>query len=179
MTLMKIFMGIYIAVLMFLGAGCSQVVETGKSFWGSSTKALEEARIHAVSQNYACSFTECFETVLSLARDKTEKAAYDKWLGKNKEMDAQKEESDAQDPQRIPPPTGNGFFDIFIKDKTKRMIVVMGIAGNVDTTEVGLFFTRYSQDAMRVEVTSLSTSAKNRVAKAVFDLLDQHFASVN
>lgn len=159
--------------------GCSQTQEVVKEFWGSSTRALEEARANAIAQNYKCSFDECFEAVLSLARSKEEQKLYSHWIEKSQQAQPSENDSADQKKKLVPLPVTEGFFDVFIKDKTKRMIVVMGIVGNVDTTEIGIFFTRYRQDAMRVEISSLSTTAKVKVAKAVFEALDKKFGAVN
>ena len=159
--------------------GCAQSQEVVKKIWGSSTEALEEARANAVAQNYVCTFDDCFDAVLGLARSKEETSAYSQWIEKSKE--AQPSDDDTEDTKKelVPVPITKGFFDVFLKDRSKRVIVVMGVAGNVDTTEIGIFFTRYRQDAMRIEISSLSTSAKERVAKAVFEALDKRFATVN
>ena len=53
----------------------------------------------------------------------------------------------------------------------------MGIAGNVDTTEVGIFFDDMGQGTVRVEISSLSSTAKRKVAKAVFAELEKHFST--
>ncbi len=66
-------------------------------------------------------------------------------------------------------------FDIFIKDKMKKHIVLMGIKGSVDTTEVGIFFTELNQEEVKIEVTSLSTNAKEKVADLFFPQLNQVF----
>src|SRR5438105_841828 len=93
-------------------SGCSPVVETVKTVWGSSTRALEDARDEAIKKTYHCPYDECFDAVLSLARNEPSLT-----------------------------PTSPKFFDIFIKDRVKSHIIVMGIKGNVDTTEVGIFLT--------------------------------------
>ena len=58
------------------------------------------------------------------------------------------------------------------------LIVVMGIEGNVDTTEVGIFFTQPNLTTVKLEVSSLSSNAKRRVAQVIFDELDLRFSSV-
>jgi len=52
------------ALLVFLG-GCAQTAEIGKTVWGSSTRALEEARVSAITKNYACGYFNCFNQILS------------------------------------------------------------------------------------------------------------------
>ena len=66
-------------------------------------------------------------------------------------------------------------YTIFIKDKNQMHIVLMGVKGQVNTTEVGIFFTRLS-NGTKVDVTSLSTNAKRKVADVVFDQLTHAFS---
>lgn len=129
--------------------GCSQVAETGKSIWGSSTAALEQARVNALRRTYVCALDECFDAVLSLANNE----------------------------EALKPQTEK-LFDVFLKDRRKAHIVVMGIAGNVDTTEIGIFFDDMGQDTIRIEISSLSSSAKAKAARAVFEELDLRFPTL-
>ena len=112
-------------------------IETAKTIWGSSTRALEEARKDALRKTYETNFTECFDAVLTIADD--------------------------------------ADYLVFIKDRNKRHLVVMGIPGNVDTTEVGIFFAELEGLKTEVEITSLSTTAKEKVAAVVFENLDKKF----
>jgi hypothetical protein len=114
--------------------------------WGTSTTALELARSDALRKTYTCDLKECYEAALSLARN---------------------EES-------LEPQTEK-FFDVFLKDPRQRHIVVMGIQGSVDTTEVGIFFDDLGEGAVRLEISSLSASAKKKAARAVFEEFDQRF----
>ncbi len=66
-------------------------------------------------------------------------------------------------------------YAIFKKDEIKGYMVIMGIAGAVNTTEVGLFFVELSDTQTRLELASLSTHAKRIVAKALFHGLDVKF----
>ncbi len=59
-----------------LTSGCVRLKESGlkvkeiaKSFWGSSTRVLEEARPQALSKNYPCPVNECFDTILDIAHE--------------------------------------------------------------------------------------------------------------
>ena len=126
--------------------GCASFTETAKSVWGTSITPLELARTDALRKTYTCDLKECYEAALSLARN---------------------EESLEPQTQKL--------FDVFLKDSRRRHIVVMGIQGNVDTTEVGIFFDDLGQDTVRIEISSLSTSAKKKVARAVFEEFDQRF----
>lgn len=154
-------------VLIFLG-GCSQVMETSKVIWGSSTKALEKARVDAIDKTYHCSFDDCFDAVLGLSR---EKPVYVRsYNEEGKEID--------EEGQVVEEPVSTGDFDVFIKNRAKRHIVVMGIAGSVDSTEVGIFFSQPSLTTIKLEISSLSSSAKRKVAQMVFDELDLRFSAV-
>ena len=133
-----------------VASGCSPVAETIRTVWGSSTRALEDARESAIKKTYRCPYDDCFDVVLSLARN-----------------------------EPVLTSTNPKFFDVFIKDRIKSHIVVMGIKGNVDTTEVGIFLMEDQKDVITFEVSSLSTTAKEKVAKAVFEELDRHFTAVN
>ena len=74
-------------------------------------------------------------------------------------------------------PDPGGFFDVFIDNRTKKHIVVMGIPGNVETTEVGIFFSQPSLTTVKLEVSSKSSNAKRKVAEAVFDELNLRFSA--
>jgi hypothetical protein len=128
-------------------AGCSYVADFPKTVWGSSTRALESARDEAVKKEYVCSLDDCFAAVLTLNR---------------------------RDESTIP--LTEKFFDVFIKNRIKRHLVVMRIKGNVNTTEVGIFFVRPTRTTVRIEISSLSSSAKEKVSNAVFQELDLRFS---
>ena len=64
----------------------------------------------------------------------------------------------------------------FKKAGKKKHIIVMGIKGNVDTTEVGIFFTNPNVSTVKLEISSLSSSAKRTVAETLFKELDQQFS---
>ena len=129
--------------------GCATIKEAGQSFWGSSTRDLAKARRHALSQSYACELAQCFEEVLKLKRT-------------------------APAP-KLATEVDTGTFDVFIQDRDKRYLVVMGIRGNVDTTEVGIFFDKDSSGGTKIDVASLSDSAKRKVAEAIFNALSEKF----
>lgn len=130
--------------------GCSTITEPVKVVLGTSTRALENSRIDAVSETYNCNYRECFNAVLALDR-------------KNIELQ----------------PINEKFFNVFQKSWEKRLVVVMGVKGQVDTTEVGIFFVNDQQDSTTVEISSLSSSAKRKVADAVFAELQAQFNKVN
>jgi len=64
---------------------------------------------------------------------------------------------------------------IFKKDEIKGYIVVMGVKGAVNTTEIGVFFDELSDTQTRIEISSLSTNAKRKVAHGLFHGLDIAF----
>jgi hypothetical protein len=141
----KVFEFILMLSILLSVEGCAQTTETAKVIWGSSTRALEDARTEAISKTHNSSFNDCFNGVLSLARNEGSQ------------------------------PLNKKVFEIFQKDFIKGVIVVMGIKGNVETTEVGIFFMEHGPQMTKVEISSLSRSAKEKVAEAVFAELDRRF----
>ena len=166
---------IFTICLLAFVMGCAQITEPVKVIWGSSTKALEDARVDAISKTYRCSFTACYDAVLSFAR--VRKAHAQRIL----EEEALEEEAlDAQDDNNVPAEVVNkNYFDIFINNRKKRHMVVMGIPGNIETTEAGIFFSQPNLTTVKIEVTSLSSSAKRKVAKFVFDELSLRFSEAH
>ena len=62
-----------ICLIVVCSAGCSclkktalNVIEAPKIIWGSSTRALEQARDRAVSRSFECRFEECFDAVIKM-----------------------------------------------------------------------------------------------------------------
>ncbi|MDP2654767.1 MAG: hypothetical protein Q8Q08_12175 [Candidatus Omnitrophota bacterium] len=133
------------------GSGCAHVTETGKTLWGSSTRQLESARDGAVAKTYRCAFADCFDTVLKLTADLPAGATEEQI---------------------------KNHMVLFIKNPAKKMIVVMGVPGSVDTTEVGIFFTPSGNGALKVDLSSLSSSAKANAAELVFKQLGQFHEEV-
>jgi hypothetical protein len=148
-------------VLLFLCvsfAGCSRLVETSKTIWGSSTRVLEDARVDSISHSFVCDIDDCFDAVLSMEIVQKDTDV---------DVDAEADKESEQKPEKP--------FTVFIKDRVKSHIIVYGIPGNVDTTEVGIFFARDGSDAIRIDVASLSSSAKQKVADAIFKELSIRF----
>ena len=123
-------------------------LEMGRTVWGSSIRSLEEARGDGFQKTYVCRFDECFDAVLTLDR--------------KKEAEANLKET----------------FAVFMKDRVRSVIVAIGIFGQVDTTEVGIFFDRVEDGKYAVEISSLSTAAKEKVALLVFNKLNESFQEV-
>ena len=112
-------------------------VEVGKTLWGSSTRALEQARDKAITKTYNKSYWDCVRSAIAVVNKK-------QWV-------------------------------IFKKDEIKGYMVVMGVKGCVNTTEIGIFFDVLSDNQTRVEISSLSTNDKRKVAKGLFHGLDTAF----
>ncbi|MBI5149530.1 MAG: hypothetical protein HZA28_02000 [Candidatus Omnitrophica bacterium] len=169
---------IFLTVLVIATAGCARLSEPFKVIWGTSTTALENARLSGLRKTYTCSFTECYDAVLSLARTQEEQEVNAK--REEEAKNASKEGKETPPGQEVvleqKPAVEEKFFDVFLKDPRQKHIVVIGIVGNVDTTEVGIFFDEVKPSTIRVEISSLSGTAKRRVAKAVFEALDKRFS---
>ncbi|MCK5213850.1 MAG: hypothetical protein KAR05_00670 [Candidatus Omnitrophica bacterium] len=137
---------IFIAfILCCISVSCSPIIEFSKTVWGSSTRRLEQARVDAAKETFSCSLDECFDIVLKMAQS----------------------DADAQ------PPRGE-FFDVFIKNRKKRHIVIMRVPGTIDTTAVGIFFTPLDEKT-HIDVSSLSTNAKQVAAKLIFDEIKKNY----
>lgn len=172
----KAFVCCFIVVL----SGCARLTEPARVIWGSSTAALERARAEGLRKTYACSFTECYESVLSLARTEQEQEAKAKQEeeAKNASGEGTQIQPGQESGQEQKFAADGKFFDVFLKDPRQRHIVVIGIQGNVDTTEVGIFFEETGPSVIKIEISSLSGTAKQRVASAVFNALDKRFSPV-
>lgn len=124
--------------------------EFAKVILGTSTRKLEEARRTAEVAKYECTFEQCFDAVLSLA--------HNGFAGE--------------------PVSGEPYFDVFQKDRIKSYIVAMGVPGQINTTEVGIFFVTLAPHTMQIEVSSLSSGAKQKVARRVFQELGMRFKKI-
>lgn len=133
---------ILITAVVFLFSSCSvwdNTAEVGKTLWGSSTRALEQARDNAMTKTYDKPYWDCVRSSITYAKKH--------WV-------------------------------IFKKDEIKGYMVVMGVKGCVNTTEIGVFFDELSDHKTRIEITSLSTNAKRKVAKWLFHGLDIAFGYI-
>lgn len=164
---------LYLFLSLLLLIGCSHIAEPFKVIWGSSTRALEEARVDGISQSFTCTFDECFDAVLKLGRSvPLADLGYPESAASAQSMPSFSLEEDT----RL---IDDGVFDVFIKDRIKGHIIVMGVRGNVNSTEVGIFFTRPEKGTIKIDISSLSDTAKRKVAGAVFKALDQQFKRIN
>ena len=69
----------------------------------------------------------------------------------------------------------NKGYIVFKKDEVRGVLIVMGVPGAVNTTEVGVFFVELNDNQTRVELTSLSTNAKRLLSNSLFHGLDVAF----
>ncbi len=66
-------------------------------------------------------------------------------------------------------------LDIFIKERRRKLIVLMGFEGVTNTTEVGIFLTPITDVQTKLEVVSLSSSAQRIATELIFSQLDDKF----
>ena len=144
-----------IVLLLAVLQGCASPVEVTRKFWGSSMQSLEDGRTTALTDTLPCDFDECFDAILAMKR--LEPSPFDNTIMRDLKKDAP------------------DYYDIFLQDRLKGIIVLMGIKGNVNTTEVGIFLTSVDGATTRLEVVSLSTSAKERAAAILFRELHTKF----
>ena len=130
-------------------AGCSRLLDYPRAVWGFSTRALEEARANAVQETFPCDVDACFNAVLQL--------------------------TEADD--STTPPTEK-VFDLFMRNRRKSVIVLMGVPDSVDTTEVGVFFAVLEPQKIQVDISSLSTNARERAAEIIFKALGEQYPEV-
>ncbi len=163
---MKKIRWIYFAVAILSFGGCGILKEEAKILWGSSTQALEEARIESLKASFSCPWETCFDSVVRYANVETQHVLDEK-------INAEKmnQPVNPADEQTIKVKN----FEVFLQDRRRRIIVLMGVPGSVNTTEVGVFFTPLENAATGVEVSSLSTSAKIKVADILFSHLGKEF----
>ena len=135
--------------------GCAPIQEAGRTLWGSSTRALEKSRDEALIQSFNCSLDACYDTAL--------------------ELTGQGQQPASPPPAELSLGQAQDTFVLFSEDRRVHLFVVMGVPGSINTTEVGVFFTSVRADVVRVEVASLSSYAKTRVADALFAYLARRF----
>lgn len=140
-------------------------MEISKTIWGSSTRALENARKEAVTKDYPCSIDACFDAVTRLTQGDKQKDFKNQFQEEGEEPE-EEEEAAPENPR---------IFTPFIIDERRKLIVLMGVPGNIDTTEVGVFFTGLDSQNTKVEISSLSSSAKANAADIIFDALTKEF----
>ncbi|MBF0483674.1 MAG: hypothetical protein HQL25_03100 [Candidatus Omnitrophica bacterium] len=153
--------------LCVFAAGCSFVQESGRKVWGTSTEHLSPAHLKALSKVYTCNYDDCYDTVLTLTQ-----VAQELKLDVKSNNPLLKDKSD-------PNKKVYGPYSVFIDDRLRGIIVFMDVPGQVDTTEVGVFFTKFARtNEIKIQVTSLSTRARDKAAQMIFSLLDKQYTSV-
>lgn len=161
-------------------------VETLKVLWGSSTRALEEARGEAISQSYSCRFDDCFNAIVGLGRGfrssqaqgiETVFSSMGEEMGQADAEAETAQTAESLEDQSIQEPVAvsKDSYYVFIQNKIKKYIVVMDIPGTINTTEVGIFFSNPDEQTTHVEVASLSPLAKEKIAALVFHQLETLF----
>lgn len=151
----------------------SNVIESPKVVWGSSTRALEKARRAAISKAFACSFQECFDAVAAIAVDAQDDLETPEEKQAREEKEAQEEGT-----FKTVDLLADQSFKIFIKDPRKKLLVIYNIPGSVDTTEVGVFFVPADDKKVTLEISSLSTNAKQTAARIIFEKLAKQYIEV-
>ena len=136
---------ISLSFLLAIVLGCGGVQECAKTLWGSSTRALEAARADGIRRYARCSYRECFQSVQSFIA------------------------REAKTPSQ---PEG---LVMFAESQARRYIVVMGIPGSIDTTEVGIFFEPVDEDWTIIDISSLSSSAAAMLSEMLLPALEQDY----
>ncbi len=163
---MKIMNLVFFIFVLFSLMGCAAFKEEAKLLWGSSTQALEEARTESLKSTFSCSWDQCFSSVIKYANSETQQ------LPQNVFADGVTKEPNKTSDQKT---TTVKNLDVFIEDRDRKIIVVMGVPGSVNTTEVGIFFSPTPNVGTLVEISSLSSSAKAKAADIIFALLGKEF----
>lgn len=134
-------------LLLPLLASCGTVTETAKAIWGSSTKALEAARVDAPSRTFRCDRDACMDVVAGMTVE---------------DLD--------QDPPRLK------SFSLFSQNRRTGVLVLMDVPGMINTTEVGVFFDPLPEEGgVKVDVASLSSHAEQNASDILFAELAQQF----
>ncbi len=147
-------------------AGCAAIEEDAKLLWGSSTQALEDARNESLKETFSCPAQECFLSVIKFAEVQTPQISDDKL-----NVSKMNQPAKASDQKTVKVKN----FEVFLRDSSRNIIVLMGVPGSVNTTEVGVFFTPLENAKTAVEISSLSTSAKIKAADMIFEQLGKEF----
>lgn len=130
-------------------SSCAWVQDFPRTAWGSSIRVLSAKRSEAASDVFLCDREKCFDFVVGLTRP----------FGSKEEGDS-------------------GKVILFAKDPKKNYLIVMGVPGNVDTTEVGVFFDQLPDQQTRIEISSLSLRAKDAAAEMIFKRISEVCAPV-
>lgn len=69
-------------------------------------------------------------------------------------------------------------YEVFISDRANNRIVVMGVPGGIETTEIGIFITPLKLKESKIEVVSLSSIAQATVSSVLFDALGRTYLEI-
>jgi len=133
--------------IIFLSSCAHGPVESVKSILGVSTRALEEARANGSYMVFDAELNACYNKTLEVLREFPAK--------------------------------------VYMQNRTKGIIVAMGFRNNtfgvkdanisndplneiIDTTELGIFFTKINANSTKVELSSLSTSLLEFSSEKIF-----------
>jgi len=137
-------------LLLPLLASCTTLSEIPKSVWGSSTKALEAARVDAPSRTFDCDFAACMDVVEGLTFE---------------DLD--------QDPPLLKQ------FSLFSQNRRTGVIVLMDVPGMIKTTEVGVFFDPlWDKEGVKVDISSRSDHAEQNASDIIFAELSSQFSVI-
>ncbi len=163
---MKKIKWVYFVVVILNFVGCTAFQDEAKLLWGSSTQALEQARDESLKAAFSCSWEECFSAVIQYANLETRGVLDEK-------INAEKMNQPIIPADEKTVKVKN--LEVFLQDRSRKIIVLMGVPGSVNTTEVGVFFTSLENATTRVEISSLSNSAKIKAADILFSHLGKEF----
>ena len=173
---MKIAYQKWFLLLVLLFSGCTAIQESAKVVWGSSTRALEKVRPDALRLTVQATPKQCFDAVVAMV-DRTAKDQEARALLTKEEKDpAATVTSQPSESMELEPIS---TLNVFIKDPRRNILVLMGIPGSINTTEVGVFFSPAEEGATLVEVASLSKRAKAKAAEMLFTELQKSFSVVS
>lgn len=149
-------------------SGCASVCEPFRVVWGSSIRALEKARANSVKKTFHCSPDQCFDHLLASVEtlQKEPKSLTDSRKTFRSPLSNERTEVFENTVTEL---------QVFLKDRRRQVIVLMGIPGSVDTTEVGIFFNGLTSDVTEIEISSLSRQARDTTAQLFFPRLEQAF----
>ena len=171
---------IFTLIIVLGAAGCSRLLEVPKFFWGSSTKALEKGRATAIQKTYRCTVKECFDTVfqLTIPPQVDYEAPPPVPLEYPQSPSVTSTDLGLNSLSSATTPAQVNNLSLFIKNRKRNFLVVMGVPNCVNTTEVGIFFVPLDGGNVRVDLSSLSTKAKRNASEMVFKELDKHFPEI-
>ena len=74
--------------------------------------------------------------------------------------------------------TQDNGLEVFIQNRTKNHIVIMGFEGNIATTEAGIFFEPADYTKTKISITSLSPSVQEMTVDLFFPALMNVFPEI-